>query len=60
MTLEAINLKTKIKTVFLDDIIVRIPVEFCDKCEDWKDLPFGSYQRGIGAEKIMWFCGDCK
>ena len=57
---ESINLKTKIKTVFIAGQILYIPVEFCDKCDDWKDLHAGYFQPGILGEKLMWFCGDCK
>jgi len=57
---EIINLKTRIKTVFIGDEIVYIPVDLCDKCDSWKDLSPGSFQRGFGAEKLLWFCGDCK
>lgn len=57
---EIINLKTRIKTVFIGDEILYIPVDICDKCSDWKDIAFGSFQRGLENEKIMWFCGDCK
>ena len=57
---ESINLKTRIKTVFIDNQIIYIPVDFCDKCADWKDLQAGYFQRGIAGEKLLWFCGDCK
>ena len=57
---ESINLKTRIKTVFIDDQIIYIPVDLCDKCSDWKDLQGGYFQRGIDGEKLLWFCGDCK
>ena len=57
---ESINLKTRIKTVFIDDQIIYIPVDLCDKCDDWKDLQAGYFQPGIAGEKLMWFCGDCK
>ena len=57
---ESINLKTRIKTVFVDEQIIYIPVDLCDKCENWKDLHAGYFQRGIAGEKLLWFCGDCK
>jgi hypothetical protein len=57
---ESINLKTRIKTVFVDDQIVYIPVDLCDKCDAWKDLHAGYFQPGIAGEKLLWFCGDCK
>ena len=57
---EIINPKTRIKTVFVDDQIIYIPVDLCDKCDAWKDLHAGYFQPGIAGEKLMWFCGDCK
>lgn len=57
---EIINPAAKIRTVFINDEIVRVPIEVCDNCEEWKDAHAGSYTRGIGGEKILWLCGDCK
>ena len=57
---EIINPAAKIRTVFINDEIVRVPIEVCDNCEEWKDAHAGSYTRGIGGEKILWLCGECK
>ena len=57
---EIINPKTRIKTVFIGDEIVYIPVDLCDKCGEWEEVSFGRFQRGLGEEKLLWFCGNCK
>ena len=50
---ESINLKTRIKTVFVDDQIIYIPVDLCDKCDAWKDVHFGFFQPGIAGELVI-------
>lgn len=56
---EIINPQAKVKTIFADEII-RVPIEYCDKCQSWQDLHSGYPQYGHGGEIIMWFCGGCK
>ena len=57
---EIIDPRRKLLSVFIDGQILRIPIEICDNCEEWKDFHNGSFTRGIGGEKILWLCGACK
>jgi hypothetical protein len=34
-------------------------LEFCDKCQQWRDKLFGAHQSSDG-QAILWFCLDCK
>jgi hypothetical protein len=58
--MELINLDTKTKTIIYNGEITRIPVEYCDNCSSWQNAVYGSFQRGLGGEKLMWFCSNCK
>lgn len=34
-------------------------LEWCDKCESWKDKLFGSMTKADGLD-LIWLCLDCK
>jgi len=51
--MELINPKTKICKLIKDgEVVAEYKMEQCDR-------EFG-YQRGLGGEKLMWFCGSCR
>jgi hypothetical protein len=43
----------------IKDTIEPPMLEWCDKCESWRDKLFGSLQK-VNGESIAWFCLDCK
>jgi hypothetical protein len=36
-----------------------IQLDWCDKCEQWKELSGGHYLQTEGI-KMIWFCKECK
>lgn len=34
-------------------------LEWCDKCESWRDKLFGAYSKADGLN-MLWLCMDCK
>jgi hypothetical protein len=62
--MQIIKLSTGEATTFkIDGTIIKenepINIDWCDKCEKWKSLDFGRYEKADGLT-ILWFCGDCK
>ena len=61
--LEIIRPDGEITRFEIDGTIVteqsQILIDWCDKCEKWKPLHSGSYEKQDGM-KIIWFCGECK
>jgi hypothetical protein len=35
-------------------------MEQCDKCSMLAKADEFGYQRGLGGEKLLWFCGGCR
>ena len=62
--MEMIKIATGEKTVFkADGTVIKeanpISIEWCDRCEIWKQLEFGRYITHLG-ELLIWECGECK
>lgn len=62
--MEMIKLSTGEKTIFkADGTVIReqnpISIDWCDRCQMWKPLEFGSYTTVDGL-KLIWECGECK
>ena len=59
--MELINPKTKICKLLKDgEVVAEYKMQQCDRCSLLaKDDEFG-YQRGLGGEKLLWFCGSCR
>lgn len=36
-----------------------LPMDFCDKCQQWKPKEFGRYE-GADGILLLWFCLECK
>jgi hypothetical protein len=35
------------------------PLDFCDKCQEWKSSDFGATY-GADGLSMLWYCSDCK
>ena len=50
-------------TIQIDGTVIKeqkpIEIDWCDKCEKWKPLEFGRFERHDGMP-ILWFCAECK
>lgn len=62
--LEMIKISTGEKTTFkIDGTVVReqepIKIDWCDKCERWKSMEFGRYEK-VDQITLLWFCMECK
>ena len=63
--MELIKLSTGERTIFqtdgsvIKDQIDPPKVEFCDKCETFKQHEFGRYEGSQGLT-MLWFCMECK
>ena len=58
---EIINPQTMMCKLMKDgEIVTEYPVDRCDKCEMIMRKDAFGWQKGIGGEKIMWFCGACR
>ena len=59
--MELINPKTKICKLVKDgEVIAEYKMEQCDKCSLLAKSDEFGYQRGIGGEKLLWFCGSSR
>lgn len=62
--MEMIKISTGEKTTFkIDGTVIReqepIKIDWCDKCERWKSMEFGRYEKSDGIT-MLWFCEECK
>jgi hypothetical protein len=62
--MEMIKISTGEKTTFkIDGTVIKenepIKIDWCDKCERWKSMEFGRYEKADGIT-MLWFCGECK
>ena len=59
--MELINPKTKICKLIKDgEVVLEYKMEQCDKCSLLAKLDEFGYTRGLGGEKLLWFCGSCR
>jgi hypothetical protein len=59
--MEIVNPKTMIgKLLKNGEVVEEYKMEQCDKCSMLTRLDAFGYQKGIGNEKIIWFCIGCR
>ena len=42
------------------EVVAIYKMEQCDKCSMISKLDEFGYQKGVGNEKVIWFCGGCR
>lgn len=62
--MQIIKLDTGERTTYqIDGTVIKeqepLKIDWCDKCEKWKDMEFGRYEKADGLT-ILWFCAECK
>ena len=59
--MEIINPQTMMgKLLQNGEVVAEYKMEQCDKCSQLTKLDAFGYQKGIGNEKVIWFCKDCR
>lgn len=59
--MELINPNTKICKLIKDgEVVAEYKMEQCDRCSLLAKVDEFGYQRGLGGEKLLWFCGSCR